>query len=186
MINRNAIFSDETQLFKTPFAPCQGERVVLRIRTLSNDVIHAYAVINGVKREMHKIAAEHREVTFRKEVFFDYFEVAFKCPEKKVAYYFVLEDEDEQVFFNRLGCIENAQDEYNFSFVPGFDVPEWALGIVFYQIFPDRFLNGDPSNDVEDNEYYYTGGHSRRIREWDKLPDELDVRNFYGGDLQGG
>ncbi len=185
MINRNAIFSDETQLFKTPFAPCQGERVVLRIRTLSNDVIHAYAVINGVKREMHKIAAEHREVTFRKEVFFDYFEVAFKCPEKKVAYYFVLEDEDEQVFFNRLGCIENAQDEYNFSFVPGFDVPEWALGIVFYQIFPDRFLNGDPSNDVEDNEYYYTGGHSRRIREWDKLPDELDVRNFYGGDLQG-
>ena len=54
-----------------------------------------------------------------------------------------------------------------------------------YQIFPDRFCNGNPDNDVEDNEYYYTGGHSRRIREWHKFPDSLDVNCFYGGDLQG-
>lgn len=28
-------------------------------------------------------------------------------------------------------------------------VPEWAENIVWYQIFPDRFCNGDPSNDPE-------------------------------------
>jgi hypothetical protein len=26
-------------------------------------------------------------------------------------------------------------------------VPDWAKGIVWYQIFPDRFWNGDLSND---------------------------------------
>jgi glycosidase len=26
-------------------------------------------------------------------------------------------------------------------------VPDWAKGIVWYQIFPERFRNGDPSND---------------------------------------
>ncbi len=25
-------------------------------------------------------------------------------------------------------------------------VPDWAKGIVWYQIFPERFWNGDPSN----------------------------------------
>ena len=26
-------------------------------------------------------------------------------------------------------------------------VPEWAKKVVWYQIFPDRYRNGDPSND---------------------------------------
>ena len=27
-------------------------------------------------------------------------------------------------------------------------VPSWVADSVFYQIFPDRFMNGDPSNDM--------------------------------------
>lgn len=27
------------------------------------------------------------------------------------------------------------------------DAPSWVLDAVFYQIFPDRFANGDPEND---------------------------------------
>ncbi len=187
MINRNALFSDETARFKYPYEPETGERVTLRIRTLANDVLRVYAVINGLKREMHKMSLTARRelVSARKDVYFDYYEISFKCPEKQIKYYYILEDEDDIAYYNRLGCVENVQEEYDFSFVPGFSVPEWAKGAVFYQIFPDRFCNGNPENDVEDNEYYYTGGHSKRIREWDKFPDELDVRCFYGGDLQG-
>ena len=40
---------------------------------------------------------------------------------------------------------------------PGFSTPEWAKGAVMYQIFVDRFYNGDPTNDVEDREYIYIG-----------------------------
>ena len=178
MINRQALFSDETRIFKTPYEPCAGDKVTVRIRTLANDALHVYAIVNGVKHKMKpETLSGIRE--------FDYFEYSFKCPEKQVKYYFEICDEDEAVFYNRLGAVENLQKEYSFSFVPGFKVPDWAKGAVFYQIFPDRFYNGNPDNDVEDNEYYYTGGHVKRIRDWNKLPDGLDVNSFYGGDLQG-
>ena len=54
-----------------------------------------------------------------------------------------------------------------------------------YQIFTDRFYNGDKSNDVETNEYYYIGDYSQRVTNWDKYPANMGVREFYGGDLQG-
>ena len=179
MINRKALFSDETSLFKTPYEPVAGDRVTLKFRTLKNDVSKVYAVINGVQRLMKKLPAG-REISN-----FDFYSVTFKCPAKTVKYYFMAYDDDDAVAFNRLGCVENAQEEYDFSFVPGFKVPDWAKGAVFYQIFTDRFFNGEKSNDVEDNEYYYTGGHSRKITDWDKPPEVLDVNCFYGGDLQG-
>lgn len=48
--------------------------------------------------------------------------------------------------------------------------PEWARERVFYQIFPDRFFNGDPANDPPETV------------PWDSLPTR---DNFFGGDLAG-
>ena len=67
----------------------------------------------------------------------------------------------------------------------GFHTPQWAKGAVFYQIFVDRFRNGCRENDPLDQEYAYIGGHTVAVRDWEKYPDALDVRCFYGGDLQG-
>lgn len=54
-----------------------------------------------------------------------------------------------------------------------------------YQIYTDRFFNGDKSNDVEDREYYYIGDYSAKVTDWEKYPASMGVREFYGGDLQG-
>ncbi len=54
-----------------------------------------------------------------------------------------------------------------------------------YQIYTDRFCNGDTSNDVEDREYIYINEGVRRVRDWNRLPEPMDVRDFYGGDLKG-
>lgn len=51
-----------------------------------------------------------------------------------------------------------------------FQVPNWAEKSVFYQIFPDRFANGDKSNDPAD------------VTPWDSNPT---YSNFTGGDLAG-
>jgi cyclomaltodextrinase len=51
-----------------------------------------------------------------------------------------------------------------------FFAPEWVLDTIFYQIFPDRFCNGDISNDPID------------IEQWGNPPTR---ENFFGGDLQG-
>ncbi|MGC8784416.1 MAG: glycoside hydrolase family 13 protein [Armatimonadota bacterium] len=51
-----------------------------------------------------------------------------------------------------------------------FHTPDWVKHAVFYQIFPDRFANGDPSNDPAN------------VQPWGTPPTPY---NFMGGDLQG-
>ncbi|MCS6949257.1 MAG: alpha-amylase family glycosyl hydrolase, partial [bacterium] len=51
-----------------------------------------------------------------------------------------------------------------------FRTPDWVKHAVFYQIFPDRFANGDPSNDPAN------------VQPWGTPPTYY---NFMGGDLQG-
>ncbi len=177
MINRQSLFTDETENFKTPYEPDAGDSVTLTFRTLINDVCRVYAVINGTQHKMKKARSDSES--------FDYYTYTFKCRGKAVSYYFELEDEDDKVYYNRLGAVSNNQEEYNFGFTVGVKVPDWAKGRVFYQIYCDRFCNGNPKNDVEDNEYYYTGGHSRKVEDWYSLPHTTDVNRFYGGDLQG-
>lgn len=49
-------------------------------------------------------------------------------------------------------------------------VPDWVQDAVFYQIFPDRFANGDHTNDPSN------------VREWLSSPT---IKGFHGGDIQG-
>jgi glycosidase len=61
-------------------------------------------------------------------------------------------------------------DRWSLPELAPLDVPQWARGAVIYQIFPDRFANGDPSNDPLDT------------RAWSEAPT---ARGFQGGDLAG-
>lgn len=55
-----------------------------------------------------------------------------------------------------------------------------------YQIMVDRFRNGDPTNTVEDGEYFYIGDRAVQVKDWNKYPEGyMAIREFYGGDLQG-
>lgn len=81
--------------------------------------------------------------------------------------------------------------------------PRWARHAIWYQIFPERFANGDPSNDptVESLEGAYAGTPhpAWRVHEWTSDWYELApyeraqggdfrthvFRRRYGGDLQG-
>ncbi|HQF70854.1 MAG TPA: alpha-amylase family glycosyl hydrolase, partial [Promineifilum sp.] len=82
----------------------------------------------------------------------------------------------------------------------GFQTPDWLQDAVVYQIFPDRFRNGDPSNDycrgggTTGCPLFY-GDQSALLREpWNTLigdprqpgPYQNEYgTQFYGGDLQG-
>ena len=60
---------------------------------------------------------------------------------------------------------------------------DWTQGMVIYQIFPDRFANGDPSNDHLMKGVY---GHEPQLRRWGERPEYPPLgRDFYGGDLRG-
>lgn len=65
--------------------------------------------------------------------------------------------------------------------------PAWVAGQVFYQIFPDRFCQGDPNLGVQSGEYVYGSGHWPVVRKpWGAPIDRsLPVTEFFGGDLPG-
>ena len=75
--------------------------------------------------------------------------------------------------------------DLHFRLNPGYESASWVWSQVFYQIFPERFFDGDPSNNVQDGEYLYEG-KPVVAKNWGELPDRRQgAREFYGGDLEG-
>ena len=116
---------------------------------------------------------------------FDYYVCGLGPLEGPVHYFFEIIAGNQRCFYNKLGVTEDLQEAYAFRILPDFHTPDWAKGAVMYQIFTDRFRNGETSNDVEDREYFYTGRYVHKVKDWEKLPDAYDVHTFYGGDLPG-
>lgn len=175
-LNFGALFADGTDSYRHPAELSIGDSVVLRFRTGRNNVDAVYLVYNG---ERCKMQVE------RSDDLFDYYAYTISEVTADIDYYYMVLAGNVTCYYNKLGTQKDLNPDYNFQIAPGFSVPKWARGAVFYQIFVDRFYNGDPSNDVEDNEYCYIGEGTRRVRDWFKYPDNMDVRSFYGGDLQG-
>ena len=75
--------------------------------------------------------------------------------------------------------------DVHFRLNPTYEPATWVWSSVFYQIFPERFYDGDPSNNVTDGEYLYEG-EPVVAKEWGELPERSQgPREFYGGDLAG-
>ena len=77
-------------------------------------------------------------------------------------------------------------DATDFRILADYHSPAWLESAVFYQIFPDRFANGDPTNDPRPDDYEYRG-HRPRTYPWEAPPDPEAFFPivFYGGDLDG-
>ena len=180
-MNREALFSDGTKQYLVPSEPKKNEVVTIRFRTAKNDV------------DFVRVISGSRAFVMRKSVSvgkFDYYEVKWKLGEEPLRYCFEVNGREEHgrgvvCYYDRLGVSDYMRNECAFTIIPGFFTPDWAKGAVMYQIFVDRFCNGDTSNDVETGEYIYIGEPCTRVKEWSKYPAYMGVREFYGGDLQG-
>lgn len=175
-INREALFSAETEDYRSPMEPKEGERVRLRLRTAKADADQVYYIEGEKEAVMKKTASDP---------YFDYYEHEIAAASDQVLYHFKVKKNKEICQYNRLGPVDEADPEFDFKITPGFYTPDWAKGAVMYQIFTDRFCNGDPDNDVESMEYVYIGKPVYRVKDWGRNPSTMDVGCFYGGDLKG-
>ena len=115
---------------------------------------------------------------------FDYW-IAEATPQyKRARYAFVLESTNEKLLYgekiivaltpdNESKELQNVTNFFCFPFLNNIDVfnaPSWVKDAIFYQIFPERFCNGDISNDPHN------------VMPWGSKPE---VNNFMGGDLEG-
>ena len=176
IFNPQALVSDGTAFYRNPSEPDCFEEVNLRFRTGRENVDEVILVFDEQRYTMQKVANDKM---------FDYYEYTVKLGDSRVEYYFEVHSGHMVCYFNSVGVCSSVENYYNFSITPSFQTPDWAKGAIIYQIFVDRFYNGDRSNDVETDEYFYIGEGTHKNSDWMKYPREMDVREFYGGDIAG-
>lgn len=106
---------------------------------------------------------------------FTYYQADLQLATKRFGYVFLLDDGKDQVFYTEKGFFADVppNTQFHYPYIALKDLwepPKWAQGAVVYQIFPERFANGDPANDPPN------------VEPWDALPQ---VDSQKGGDLQG-
>ncbi len=175
-MNKDALFSDGTSSYVIPAEPEKDEKVRLRFRTAKNDIDEVFVLAEDDVYKMKKSGSKGT---------FDYYEMEHQLSDLPFSYCFKIKQGEEVCYYNRCGVSDEIKEFYPFTIVPGFSTPDWAKGAVIYQIFVDRFFNGDQTNDVQNREYIYIGEPSEKVEEWKTPPAATDIRRFYGGDLQG-
>ena len=156
MFNKHALYSDESPQYQFPFEPNPGDVVTIRFRTVRNNVDAVYFISGAIREEMEVRTIRNG---------FDYYEIDIPVGTETIFYYFEIRYGKMVCYYNKLGVTRELQEMYSFGIVPGFHTPDWAKGAVMYQIFVERFFNGDRSNDVLNGEYCYIKEKVKQIDE---------------------
>src|SRR5699024_4874728 len=108
----------------------------------------------------------------------DFWKIEVKPEFQRMRYAFHCIDNLESFFYTERGIFPHPpSDIANYFCFPYlnkadvFDAPKWVRNTVWYQIFPERFANGDPSINPDG------------VLEWGST--EPTQSNFFGGDFQG-
>lgn len=171
-MNKEAVLHSNTETFVYPIARNQ---LIVRLRTAKKEIKKCQIIYWNREDSIKK--RETMECYARDELF-DYFQckIIFTKVARYQKYYFWLEETHrEQWYFSSCGITSVPPSEGFFEYLYANQndvrqVPNWAKGIIYYQIFPDRFFNGNPDNDPAD------------CKAWGTIPTR---NNYMGGDLKG-
>ena len=182
--------------------------VTVRMRTWANDVSYVQIWLDRLG------VSPFRPVgPFDSDGIYDYFEMTIdkEYVDLCSGYEFLLLDAGALVWVGPDGTSADRSSVGDYpldvSELTVFDTPDWVKEAVFYQIFPDRFANGDPTNDPDFSEWYYegvsdlppsgttNGEYFHLVSDWYdvaglrespyKTNGKPDWNSFYGGDIEG-
>ena len=156
----------------------------IRIRTKKDDIesINLHYGDPFIFLEDHYEASEamHKVTS---DALFDYWQAEVSVGYARLQYLFELKNKQcQSILYGDKGCVENTLENLNFEgngfkipYIHEIDacqVPDWVSKTVWYQIFPERFANGNAELIPEG------------ALDWDSSirPKSSD---FFGGDLQG-
>ncbi|HEX7065964.1 MAG TPA: alpha-amylase family glycosyl hydrolase, partial [Bacillales bacterium] len=208
-IHRDKLFHNSwKEAYREPFGAVSARTAVtLRFRSAKGDLTGASLVLKNRRTgdtgiyDMEYAGSADREA-FGKA---DFWEVTVTPEEKGVyGYKFIAKDGPVRVEYGEnstQGGTGKTGDQLNQMFQmtvyePDFQTPDWMKTAVVYQIFPDRFRNGNKKND--NAKKYARGFQPIEHRDWDQLPDNPDMQgtqgyngdgiwsnDFFGGDIRG-
>lgn len=141
---------------------CRVKKVKLVYWSRTNEEEQKIAILKCERRDSY-FDYYQEEVKFSKIARYQryYFEISFEGRKKEyLTMYGIQRDKPKSGYFEYLYTNEGDIKT----------VPDWANGIIYYQIFPERFCNGNQKNDPEGT------------MKWGSPPTR---DNFMGGDLRG-
>ena len=179
-----SIHSDGSCRFVSSPRPRLGETVTVRIRFYEDAPVKA-VVLRCMPNGQNIWIDLHEE---KREQGFVYWSGKLPMWEKRMHYHFCLVTDGGIYYYNQHGVHTRIPDHtHDFVLLCDYVQPEWVKKAVFYQIFPERFCNGDPGNDMQSGELTVNGYPSIRMN-WEDEPlewSEGHCMDFFGGDLQG-
>ncbi|MNW37345.1 Neopullulanase [compost metagenome] len=149
----------------------------LRLRSKKEDI----SIVNLIYGDPYRWA-EDRMISdaipmqkLTSDELFDYWFIAISPENNRFVYMFELHDGDETTVYGEKGFTSSVDDNRFFRFpylnaIDVFDAPAWVKDTVWYQIFPERFANGNPGRKTNVN------------GAWGDTPKP---DSFFGGDLEG-
>lgn len=182
---KNSVYSDGTIYYVSNQRPQLGSTVHVRIRMYED------APVQHVMLWVRQNGAQRIEEMKREEtrVGLSYFGADFTMQDPRCEYRFYLICADRIWFYTQRGMQDYMPDHsHNFVLLSDYVQPAWVKSAVFYQIFPERFANGDPDNDVKDGEYEVEGHPAVHRKNWEDTPLPYEkgfCLDFHGGDLAG-
>ncbi|WP_077325405.1 alpha amylase N-terminal ig-like domain-containing protein [Virgibacillus siamensis] len=210
----NTIHKDELyhntwkDLYRKPFgAVAAGESVTLRLRTEKDDITNARLVLKNYKTgTSNTYKMDFSGWTELENGTKADFWKAEVIPEEKgvYGYKFIVNDGPVKAAYGEDTtdgesgkAIDNGAQMFQLTvYEAEYETPDWMKEAVVYQIFPDRFYNGNPNND--DAKQYARGFEPIEHRKWTDLPDNprlKDIKDykgdgiwsndFFGGDVKG-
>ena len=180
-----SVYSDGTKYFVDNPLPKKGEIIKISIRMYEDAPVKAVYFRTKINGAEH---VRRMEYDYSKNGL-AYFCTSMAVHEKQMHYQFYILTEKCIYYYTQYGITTYIQDEaHDFRILTDYRQPEWVKESVFYQIFPERFYNGDNENDVRDSEYMFDGHPTIKVKKWNEEPrqyNESFCLDFYGGDLSG-
>jgi alpha-glucosidase len=175
---------DGSEAFVSNPNPSLGETIKVRLRVPQDAPVGNIFMRSVPDGEIKMVEMMHVEDNGR----FAYYEADLVAHQPRNHYHFILMTTDDVYHYTAQG-VSRAQmpDWHDFILLANHKPVDWVREAVFYQIFVDRFHNGDPSNDVQDGQYTRQGFESHK-RTWGEEPTpwaQGGSMDFFGGDLQG-
>lgn len=169
-------------VYISPLYPKNNE--VVEIKFLAKD--ETYNIRMNYKRQ-----GTWSSIDLNKKQGFDNGFTLFSCSlkfDEDALFYFLIEKDESFYYFSKLGfSVALPCDTSCFKLILNIESPSWVSNSTCYQIFPDRFKNGNKEIGVETGEYEFDGGTSKSMS-FDSKPLSFEkgrCLDFFNGDLKG-
>lgn len=183
----SGLFSDQGSLFFSTQEPTSTTPVTVKLRTYKGDITSAnikyYDSADGLYHWV-SMSWNSNDATGT----YDIWQGTIPASSSKKWYRFQINDGTATAWLNAGGVSSTEPTTQDFWLIPGFHTPTWSKQAIYYQIYPDRFFDGNSSNNVKTGEYSYNGKPTE-AKAWgssvfaDSGYDNSTV--FFGGDLPG-